>query len=210
MDVSITNLIRVANEKGYKIFDNDTQNYNINIWGIRHRAPASNSFDDLMVVFWRFLGKWTILSFPCTTDPGRYWLEHPENPLGTGIVKEGQYSALWQIGMHQGKYKALVQTGLVTLVRDNNHDANIDYDGINMDKGIFGINCHRANENGKSIMIDKWSAGCQVLQNREIFNPENNSVKVFEFDYFLHLCDMAAQKYGNSFTYTLINDTDLS
>jgi len=209
MDVSTTNLIRVANEKGYKIFDNDTKNHNINIWGIRHRNPTSNSFDDLIVVFWKFLGKWTLVSFPCTTDPGRYWLEHPLNVNGTGIMKEGQWKGLWKIGMHQGKYKALVQVSPVTLIRDNDKDSEIDYDATKLDTGLFGVNCHRANENGKSVSVDKWSAACQVLQNREIFNPENNAVKVFEFDYFMHLCELAAERFGNSFTYTLIRDTDL-
>lgn len=209
MDVSINNLLRVANEKGYKIFDNDTKNYNINIWGIRHRDPKANAFDDLIVVFWKFLGKWSILSFPCTTDPGKYWLEHPINVNGTGILKEGQYPGVWEIGKHQGKYTALVQVKPLTLIRDNDKDSELDYDAKKEETGLFGVNCHRANENGKSTSVDKWSAACQVFQNREIFNPENTLVKVFEFDYFMHLCSMAAAAHGNSFTYTLIRDTDL-
>ncbi len=47
------------------------------------------------------------------------------------------------------------------------------------------------------------------MQNREIFNPDNNSVKVFEFDYHLHICELAAAIHGNSFTYTLIRESDL-
>lgn len=209
MKVVIEDLLKVASNKGYKIFDNDTKDYNLNIWGIRHTSNKPNSFDDLIVDFWKFDGKWNIRTYPATTDPGTYWLQNPQAKLGTAIVKEGQYPGLWKIGLHQGSYKALVQKSPITVIRDNDKDNELDFDSKSSETGIFGINNHRANENGKSVNVDKWSAGCQVMQNREIFNPDNVLVKVHEFDYHLHLCELASERHGNSFTYTLIGESDL-
>ena len=191
---------------GYAVFENDVKNYNLNIAGIRHTTNVPNAFDDLLCVFWKYNGAWTLRVFPCTTDPGTYWLKNPENKLGTAIVKEGQYKGVWKLGLHQGKYKALVQKNPITVIRDFDRDNELDYDSGKEETGIFGINCHRANENGKSVNVDKWSAGCQVLQNREIFHPENQAEKVFEFDYLLHLCDKAKENFSDSFTYTLLNE----
>ncbi len=208
MTYTVDKIIAILKSKNYILCDNDDKNYNLNIVGIRSNAGKENVFNDLICVFWKYNGVWTLRSFPATTDPGTYWLNHPENPLGTAIVKEGQYHALWKIGMHQGKYKALVQLSAVTVFRDSDKDSELDLESSNIETGIFGINCHRANENGKSVSVDKWSAGCQVLQNREIFNPENQSVKVFEFDYFMDLCEKAKENWGDHFSYTLINEND--
>lgn len=209
MNYTVDKLISALKKKGHLVFENDTKNYNLNIVGIRCAELKPNSFNDLICVFWKYMGVWTIRVFPATTDPGIYWLKNPENKMGTAIVKEGQYQNVWQIGLHQGKYKALVQIRGIDIIRDNNRDDVLDYNSAIFEKSICGINCHRANENGKSIQVDKWSAGCQVLQNREIFNPENQSVKVFEFDYFMELCERAKAEFGNSFTYTLINEKDI-
>ena len=50
---------------------------------------------------------------------------------------------------------------------------------------------------GKSVQIDKWSAGCQVI-------AENNDFKLF-----MELVNKSATLYGNSFTYTLIESSDI-
>lgn len=209
MKIVIEDILNVAEKKGYKIFDNDSKNYNLNIWGIRNSNGVPNLFDDFIVDFWKYKGQWNIRTFPATTDPGLYWLNNPMSKLGVAIVKEGQYPGLWQIGLHQGSYKALVQKSPITVIRDNDKDNILDFDATTTETGIFGINNHRANDNGKSINVDKWSAGCQVMQNKEIFHPENPAVKVHEFDYHLHLCEQASAIHGNSFTYTLINSNDL-
>ena len=120
----------------------------------------------------------------------------------------GYYANLWNIGLHQGKYRALKQLNNVIVFRDADKDGVLDMMPGTEQTGIFGINCHRANENGKSIKVEGWSAGCQVLQNREIFNPDNQTIKVFEFDYFMHLCDMQVVHGRDTFDYTLINEKD--
>ena len=208
MTYTVEKIIAVLKAKGHAVFEDDKKNYNLNIVGIRSANNIPDSFDDLITVFWKFNGEWHFRVFPCTTDPGLYWLKHPMQALGTAIVKEGQYRGVWQIALHQGKYKALCQRKPITIIRDFDRDGQLDFDSARQETGIYGINGHRANENGKSIAVGQWSAGCQVLQNREIFNPDNQSVRVFEFDYFMSLCDKAAANFGNSFTYTLINEKD--
>lgn len=210
MTYKIDQIIKVLKAKGHPVFEVDTKPYNLNIVGIRTADNGSNTFNDWLTVFWKHNGKWTLRFFQCTTDPGVYWLQNPSAVMGTAIVKEGHYKGLWRIGMHQGKYKALTQKNPITVIRDFDRDANLDYNSGKEETGIFGINCHRANENGKSVSVDKWSAGCQVLQNKQIFNPDNQAVKVYEFDYFMNLCEKCKENWGDSFSYTLINQKDFA
>lgn len=208
MKFKVDQIIKVLKGKGHPVFEDDSKPFNLNLVGIRTLDNTVNVFNDWMVVFWKYQGKWTLRFFPCTTDPGLYWLQNPQSKLGTAIVKEGHYKGLWHIGMHQGKYKALTQKSDVIVIRDFDHDTQLDYDSGRTERGIFGINCHRANENGKSVSVDKWSAGCQVLQNKQIFNPDNQAVRVYEFDYFMNLCEKSKENWGDSFSYSLINEKD--
>jgi hypothetical protein len=189
-------ILEVMRNKNYRIYEQDTKNYNLNLIGIRTATNIPNSFDDIIIAMWKFHGNWNMLSFGATTDPGLYWLEHPENPAGTAIVKEGQYPKLWQIGKHRGKYKALVQLNKVTVIRDFNRNKKLDYVSGKETTGIYGINCHRANEFRKSTSVDKWSAGCQVI-------ADPNDFKVL-----MTMCDEGAKNWGNSFGYTLLNEKD--
>ncbi|GAG43566.1 unnamed protein product, partial [marine sediment metagenome] len=47
-----------------------------------------------------------------------------------------------------------------------------------------------------STVVGKWSAGCQVLQDAE------------HFAFLMTLCERARKKFGNSFTYTLLEEND--
>jgi hypothetical protein len=86
------------------------------------------------------------------------------NPKGAALLKANQYVDTWQIGMHQGKYEAFCQAKPVDVFRDKNLDDKAE-ETATIDRGLFGINIHRANEKFASKLIDKWSAGCQVLNN---------------------------------------------
>ncbi|MFA0810847.1 hypothetical protein [Microbulbifer epialgicus] len=180
--------------KGYRFFDEG--DFNLNLIGIRTTDNQSNSFNDHLAVAWRFDGVPHCLVFPATTDPGTFWRENPINIKGTAILVPGQYPGLWQLGLHQGKYRALVQRKPARVYRDNNRDSIIDTDAP-IDDGLFGINCHRANGTRASQQVDKWSAGCQVLA-----NP-------FDFGLLIALCDRAAEQWGTTFTYTLLEEADL-
>jgi hypothetical protein len=56
---------------------------------------------------------------------------------------------------------------------------------------LFGINIHRANEKSISTIIDKWSAGCQVLN-----NPAD----------FKKILTLAKESKKLNFTYTLLKE----
>ena len=140
-------------------------------------------------------GDWIQKSWPCTTEPGKYWLENPTNVNGTAVLVPGQYRSVWKIDLHQGKYEALCQrNGTVKVYRDDNKDDIIDCDPDSISEGYFGINIHKAGAH--STQIDRWSAGCQVFANES------------DFDEFMVICRKAREKWGNAFSYTLILEDD--
>jgi hypothetical protein len=180
--------------KGFKVFQNDSQKYNLNIIGVRSKDLDSNTFNDRIYVLWKYQGLWSIKEFRATTDPGLYWRENLINTLGTAVLCEGQHLGLWKIGLHRGKYEALVQKSPVQVYRDRNQDKVLDLDPNSISEGLYGINCHRANSAWESQQVDKWSAGCQVIA-----NPQ-------KYDDFMYLCKRGAENWGNSFTYTLLKE----
>ena len=68
-----------------------------------------------------------------------------------------------------------------------------DLDDNNTQTGLYGINIHRATGRaGKtSTRVDKWSAGCQVLN-----NPKD----------FARLIDLCKASGLKEFTYTLLRE----
>lgn len=189
-------LVKSLHQLGHRVFEADHKPYNLNIVGVRSNNMVPNSFDDALHVFWKFENTWHHQTFKVTTDPGLSPLLQPENSKGTAILKAGQYRGAYSIGRHKG-YEALVQTGPVTVVRDNNRDRLLDFTSGPEFTGFFKINIHRANPKIESVQVDGWSAGCQVFA-----NP-------IEFKEFMRICRLAASEWGEKFTYTLINEDDL-
>jgi len=191
----IQKIKQLAKDKGYIIYD---EPYRLNIWGFRANTEKPNSFDDELHVFTNVAktGKpnWAYLVFKITTDPGTYWLKNPMNPKGTAILKAGQYKDVYRIDKHRGKYYALCQrNGKVTVVRDYDRDAVLDFYNGREQTGMFGINIHRARKTGETYKIDRYSAGCQVFKNANDFN------------FFMKMCEVHRKLYGNKFTYTLVD-----
>lgn len=185
---------KIAGEKGYKIFENDSKDYNLNIWGFRKNL-SSNKFDDLMVVFWKHQGVWIKKEYPITTDPGVYYLRNPiKGTKGTGALVEGQHEGCWQIGKHNGKYDALVQVKPLPFYRDNDKDTLLELDSRTIETGLWGCNIHRSLEKGEAWFIENFSAGCQVFKRGK------------DFAEFMDLCYHARDNWGNNFTYTLIKE----
>jgi hypothetical protein len=177
-------------KKGYTIFTNPFQ---LNIVGIRSPNSKANSFDDTINVIYKTDSViWVQHSFKATTHPGLYWLTNPGNPAGTAILKPGQFSNSHRIGLHRGKYTALVQQNPVTVIRDNNADAELDFKSLNEQTGLFGINIHHAAVGGSTKNVDKYSAGCQVFANTD------------DFAFFMQLAQQHKGLYNNNFTYTLL------
>jgi hypothetical protein len=159
---------------------------NFHLVGIRSSANLPNEFDDLIGIVNGTKVQW----FTGTTNPGTHWLKNLMNPKGTALVKPGQWADSWKLGLHKGQYKALVQAKAITVFRDSNRDA-IAEETAKTDTGIFGINIHRANSSAVSRFVDKWSAGCQVLN-----NPA-------DFKLLIETCEASGL---SRFTYTLLKE----
>tara|TARA_B100000674_G_scaffold115464_1_gene86730 strand:- start:2617 stop:3231 length:615 start_codon:yes stop_codon:yes gene_type:complete len=188
--------------KGYKWFTSN--NYDVNIVGVRNadtNNEVTNRFDDHLTISYKDEnGKWCFHCFEATTDPGSHWTEKQLlNKNGVAILKEGQYRGSHKIRLHQGKYEALGQKKPLKVYRDGDRDDTYDLIEENVHEGIYGINIHRATarEGGKSVQVDKWSAGCQVIAANA------------DFKLFMEICRKARDVWGNSFTYTLINSNDI-
>lgn len=195
--MEIKDVIRAMTLKGYMVFESDLKPLNLNYVGIRDISGV-NSFNDLLIMFWKYKGQWSSFWRTGTTDPGTYWLNNPMNPHGTAILKEGQYRGAWKLGKHQGKYDALVQKKEVTVIRDGNKDGVLDLDSGYEESGFFGINHHRANSKNESVQVDKWSAGCQVTADPHLY------------DIFIQLCKESEEVWGEGLTYTLLNVNDFN
>ena len=188
----------VLERKGYTFFKKGF--YNLNIIGIRKNNEniITNKYDDILVVIYQTQKGWKKHYYNITTEPGDFYMRKKlGNPLGTAILVPGQYKGCWEIGKHNNKYKALVQKKPVKVYRDGNKDIIYNMYPETINEGLFGINIHRSNEGFTRDTIDMYSAGCQV------FNDPK------DFDSFMRLCDKQAKLYGNSFTYTLIDEKDL-
>lgn len=184
-------LISILRSKGYQVYDKP---YQLNIISVRGNETSSNRFDDRMfVLFKNDKNRWEQYSYNITTDPGTYWLKNPLQVDGTAILKQGQYVNAYQIGLHRGQYKALVQRKPVTVIRDYDRNALLDFNNGRESKGLFGINIHRASIHGVTKKVGKWSAGCQVFEKNE------------DFIHFMSMCEKHRLHHGNQFTYTLID-----
>lgn len=184
--------------KGYAWFEG-TKDYDLNIVGVRNSTTGNkvtNLFDDKITVSYKLNGEWQFHEWNATTDPGKKGVMEYHNAAGVARLVEGQYRGSHSIGLHQGKYKALKQAKPVKVYRDPNRD--LTYDETKIAEGIFGINIHRSSATGTSTYVENWSEGCQVF------------ATVTDFDKFMALCEKASAIHGNSFTYTLIESSDLA
>ncbi len=182
---------------GYAFFENGE--YNVNILGVRNDSGLADKFDDEIVLLYKIDGAWAVDRYPATTEPGTSILKRPIVKGGTAILVPGQYRSAYKIDTHGGKrrYRALCQRGSkVSIWRDDNRDRKPDYKG-KIHEGWFGINIHRQWGTDDREYTGGVSAGCQVFQ---------SSLDFYEF---METCTIAADIWGNSFTYTLVNQNDL-
>jgi len=199
--------------KGYKFFYRGF--YNLNIIGIRSKNSESDKFDDeIHVIYKNGQGEKKHDIFPCTTDPGKYWLLNPMRKKGTIIMVPGQYSKAYKVGFHKS-YKALEQINPMTYVRDNSKDSKLDFslyseveeiEDVEKIKALYNpafetsnskTNIHRASKWKNLLNVGRYSAGCQVIQ-----NP-------LHFDKLIDLCEEQENwGQGETFTYTLLEEKD--
>jgi len=195
--ITLAKVQEVFAEKKYAFFTKG--NYNLNIIGVRSPIKKANSFDDYMLVIYKKHDNWVIDEFTITTDAGLYWLQHPMNKKGTALLVPNQYRSTYKLDGHGStRYEALCQRlGEVEVYRDDNKDQILDFDDVTKEWGMFGINIHRSHPYHEKEHVDKYSAGCQVFQS------------IYQYNDFLALCNTSSRLYGNSFTYTLLLESDL-
>lgn len=183
--------------KGYVYFEDvNNKGFDVNIIGIRNSSTGqkvTNAFDDCITLSYKENGEWKFHCWPATTDPGKKGVLEYHNAAGVARLVEGQYRGSHGIGLHQGKYEALRQLKNVKVYRDANKDLN--YDENKIAEGVFGINIHKAGAD--STYVENWSEGCQVFK------------KSADFEAFMKICRKARDIHGNSFTYTLIESSDI-
>lgn len=178
----------------YRFFERG--DFNLNLIGIRAADRHADHFNDLLCIAFKQDGRWLLLCFDCTTDPGLFWRQHPMNVNGTAVLVPGQHRAAFTLGRHKNQYPALTQAQPLPVYRDNNRNGRIDTDTA-LDLGWHGINIHRAHAVHTSSRVGRWSAGCQVLADAT------------EFEILMALCTRAGKRWGTSFTYTLIDEESL-
>jgi hypothetical protein len=193
----VERLKQVMTAKGYGFFEHG--HYNLNIIGIRSNNVKAGSYDDFITCTFKDKSdNWVCKHWKATTDAGTHWLKNPMNTKGTALLVPNQYKKTWEIGLHQGKYRALRQCAPVKVFRDSNKDLIQNYNVASIEEGIFGINIHRSNPAQASVLNEKWSAGCQVFS-----SPK-------DFDEFMAIVDEASRLWGNKFTYTLLTEADFA
>jgi hypothetical protein len=142
------------------------------ILGIRSNEDAANKFDDK---FYLFNGELFVTVTTGTTNPGTPVLEGgflKYNKLGAAVVKADEwYHDVWTYGLHLGKMPALKQVGNFIVYRDGDRDQKSEEIGIPIKGSGYGINFHAAtydsNFKGLQENIGNWSAGCQVVNNKQ-------------------------------------------
>jgi hypothetical protein len=196
MKQTLKDIIGSAQKLGYNI---DKRPNKLNIIGVRNSSATSQEkFDDLIAYFTydqngNLVGK----VVPGTTDPSTIFLKSPINVKGAAILKSGQYKDAYAIGLHRNQYEALVQVKPVTVIRDADRNALINYFAPTQ-TGLYGINIHKA-QKGKNNedIIGRDSAGCQVFRNLNDYMD------------MMRMAKISRKNHGNSYTYTLIDQRDV-
>lgn len=196
-------IARAMIRKGYEVYEKG--DFNLNIVPIRNTEREYDVFKCSETIFYKENGIWRLKTYPITTYPGDYYTRVKLlNPKGVAILVPGQYKGAYQLRPHRGVYQALCQTDAnVRVYRDGNRDRIYDLLPDTIQDGEFGINRH-ATENpddGVSVpfkeKVASASAGCLV------------NARVSDFVEERGIWRQAREIYGNKFTLTLLEDTDL-
>jgi hypothetical protein len=233
----VLKIISTMKRKNYKIYNGADQ---LNIVGIRRQYEGmeySNKFVDSLVVFYKtssgFASKtdnWEVWKCQFTTIPGVYLGEerkdlrdknnqvpftpqgwkHPDgtvakavtlnksstrfqvNRPGLGQLQPSQMVDKYKLGNYLG-HPALLDNGGLPVYRDKLKQNKIEYTLKTTGAHYY---FHRSGQN--QTIVNNYSEGCQVFQNWK------------DHEYFIKLCKEHEKRHGNSFTYTLIEERDIS
>jgi len=193
LNMPLQDVVDLVESSGYTL---DKRPEKLNIVGIRDASVAvpENYSDAIAYFYWDENGNLKGKVAEATTTPSVYYLENIfPGVTASAILKGGQYVDAYSLGLHNKLYEALVQTEPVTVIRDGDRNSILNYFGKTT-TGLYGINIHHSTASWASDdKIGKDSAGCQVFR----FLPD--------FDDMIKLAKKSSAKYGNKFTYTLID-----
>ena len=173
------------------------------IIGVRSNEDLYDTYDDK---FYEFVGENFVRVLTGTTNSGGKQLRggfKTFNKYGSAILKADEwYYDVWEYGLHRGKMPSLRQRGSkVKVYRDGNMNDKAEEIGKQI-SGWYGINYHTNTYDfsKKSLgilkwFIGNWSAGCQVINNREEY--------LEQMDNFRLLHNIGEQKLV---TYCLLNE----
>ena len=193
--MSLEDIISLVKSQGYEI---DTTPYKLNVVGVRDTAITEPILfqDEIAYFYYDQNGNLIGNVARGTTSPSVYYLNNLINIGGAAILKQGQYKNAYAIGLHRGKYKALVQVKPVTVMRDKDRNSYLDF-FASTQTGLFGINIHKSTIKNNQAEIGTDSAGCQVFMN------------IADYNDMMQMAETSRLKNGNSFTYTLIDKKEI-
>lgn len=202
-------IVEIYKLKGYKLFEDDSKDMNLNLIGIRCVNEITDLWDDILCDLWKFNGEWNLKIRKGTTKPGKYVFNHlpvVAGVKGTFLLKEGQYPSMWSF-KEKGHFNhdALMQKSLdITGYRitEMKYDLSTAPEQNGKEVGIdFGIDNHsvwNAPLDYIFPVVGNWGEGCQVTAKQNDHQEHLERVKI------------AIENWGNSFAYTLLNITDFN
>ena len=195
LKLSFDDVKNVVEQKGHTWWEGE---YDPFLYAIRSRSLLVNLWNDILGICYidKFGNKINLMHHG-STKPGLNWLkEKTGNVNGTAILQPGQYRRCWTIGTHSG-YPALIQSrlGAFNVWRDNNKDGRFDFQGPTYTDAT-GLNMHTESLIHDTDKVGLYSAGCQVRE--------------FDKEHFItmNILLLSIDKYGDDFSYTLMEERD--
>ncbi len=136
-------------------------------------------------------------SYVCTTGPGKYYTDHPMNPMGCARIAFGQYKS-WIMGVHKGSQPALQQCQPIQVFRDLNKDGQRTGDRVWVVPCT--VNQHGTYPDFNWKFVGKNSAGCLV---RKIWGSHLEFLQLLKADI------RYAQNRGYIFMSTIMDGNDI-
>lgn len=211
-------LLQLLKEKNYKIYENV---YQLNIIAIRTQCQnigdkyTDEFVDKLYLLFKNQNNNWELKQYLFSTVPGVEFFQNGEKTNmkkyisssdslkfknGLPILAPSQYVDSYYMSEYKGEKALITIPGSNQLIwRDVDIDNYYTFNPnnyLNPEKSFTEITISKGYPGGKKV--GNWSEGDQVFSN-------SNNLKEF-FDY----CEKHKERYGNIFTYTLANISDLN
>jgi len=150
----------------------------INVFGIRdERGMDDDILNDWICIADSRTKK--VYKFKGSCDPGVYYTNHmiSSGLPGVAHIADGFHENVYMVGLHRGKYEALIQIGAKIRIW---RDIDKNYKQTRKDKkcrGWFGTNIHRMSDWKILKSIGRYSAGCQIIADPKEFKQFLSIIK---------------------------------